>query len=425
MVNYNTMPSVGRMAVMATSFLGIANAHMFMKEPKPFEGYAAKDPLDKSGSNFPCQGAPLNPGGQKLTAGGKFDFTLDSGDGQNTAVHGGGSCQLSITYETDSEKAKDPKNWQVIYSIEGGCPANAEGNLDPGYSYCESDGEAECLHKWQIPVPKGVKSGDAILAWTWQNTIGNREFYMNCAPVTIEGGSGDEEFPAMFVANMASVDGGECETTAYEDVLYPEPGEYVTTMSATAGKNWPKSTPTGQGCKGGSANAAPTGSYGDNGSSGSGSSGSSESAPSATSAPAYGAPSNSAPAYSAPAPSSQIQHSYTQQKGRQTATTLATSASKAPASSASAPASYAAPAPTGYSSSTSSESNTTSSGDCEPCDEDGALICIGDDSFGICDHSCAVPRALSAGTVCTDGVIASAKKNRFARRHAHFGAHKH
>lgn len=414
MVNYSTMPSVGRMAVMATSFLGIANAHMFMKEPKPFEGYAAKDPLDESGSNFPCQGAPLNPGGQKLTAGGKFDFKLEDGNGQNTAVHGGGSCQLSITYETDSEKAKDPKNWQVIYSIEGGCPANAEANLNAPYKVCDSDGQSECLHSWEIPVPQGVKSGDAILAWTWQNTLGNREFYMNCAPVTIEGGSGDEEFPAMFVANLASVDGGECATTPQTDVLYPEPGKYVTTMSATdGGKNWPKATPTGQGCKGDSANAAPTGSYGDNGSSGS-----SESAPSATSAPAYSAPANSAPA-----PSSQIQHSYTQQKGRQTATTLATSASQAPASSA--PASYAAPAPTGYSSSTSSESNATSSGDCEPCDEDGALICIGDDSFGICDHNCAVPRALSAGTVCTDGVIASAKKNRFARRHAHFGAHKH
>lgn len=423
MVNYSTMPSVGRMAVMATSLLGLANAHMFMKEPKPFEGYADKAPLDGSGSNFPCQGAPLKAGGQKLTAGDSFDFTLERGGGANTAVHGGGSCQLSITYETDSEKAKDPKNWHVIYSIEGGCPANAEGNLKPGFDYCESDGQAECLHKWQIPVPKGVKSGDAVLAWTWQNTIGNREFYMNCAPITIEGGSGDEEFPALFVANMAGVDGGECGTTAETDVLYPEPGKYVTTMSATAGKNFPKATPTGQGCKGGSSNAQPTGSYGDNGSSGSGSS---ESAPSATSAPAYSAPANSAPAYSAPE-ASQIQHSYTQQKGRQTATTLATSASTAAASApaSSAPASSAAPAPTGYSSNTSSESNTTSTDDCEPCDEDGALICIGDDSFGICDHSCAVPRALSAGTVCTDGVIASAKKNRFARRHAHFGAHKH
>ncbi|KAM0723686.1 hypothetical protein Q7P37_000674 [Cladosporium fusiforme] len=434
MVNYSTMPSVGRVAIMAASFLGAANAHMFMREPKPFEGYSPKDPLEPSGSNFPCHGAPLDPsGGQKLTAGGSFDFKLESGDGANTAVHGGGSCQLSITYETDSEKAKDPKNWHVIYSIEGGCPANAEANLKPGFEYCESDGQAECLHSWQIPVPKGVKSGDAILAWTWQNTLGNREFYMNCAPVTIEGGSGDEEFPALFVANMPSVEGGECGTTASMDVLYPNPGQYGTTMSATDGKNWEKATPTGQGCgSGGSSNAQPTGSYGDSGSSGdkgsSGGKGSSESAPSATAAPSYGAPAQSAPAYGA---SSQIQHSYTQQKGKQTATTFATAASTAAASSAapsSAAPSSAAPEPSSYSSSSSgsgSESNATSSDDCEPCDEDGALICIGNDSFGICDHSCAVPRALSAGTVCTDGVIGSATKNRFARRHAHFGAHKH
>jgi hypothetical protein len=48
------------------------------------------------------------------------------------------------------------------------------------------------------------------------------------------------------------------------------------------------------------------------------------------------------------------------------------------------------------------------------------LVCIGSDSFGICDHGSAVSRPLAQGTVCRDGIISSA--SRF-RRHLH--AHKH
>lgn len=51
-----------------------------------------------------------------------------------------------------------------------------------------------------------------------------------------------DSLPAMFVANL-EIEGGKCPTTASQDVLYPNPGQYVTTMSATNGKNWPKATP--------------------------------------------------------------------------------------------------------------------------------------------------------------------------------------
>ena len=120
MFNLNTFPSVGRMAVIATSFLCMANAHMYISEPQPLPGNAIKDPLDPSGSNFPCHGASLpSSGGQSISAGSTFPLKLELGDGANTAVHGGGSCQLSITYETDPVKVKDPQNWHVIYSIEG------------------------------------------------------------------------------------------------------------------------------------------------------------------------------------------------------------------------------------------------------------------------------------------------------------------
>ncbi|KAL1586525.1 hypothetical protein WHR41_05261 [Cladosporium halotolerans] len=404
----NSMTSVGRMAVAAASIFGMANAHMFIAEPKPLQGYSPKDPLDKSGSNFPCHGAPLpSSGGQKIAAGETFPLKLELGSGGNTAVHGGGSCQLAVTYETDSTKAADPSSWNVIYSIEGGCPANAAANLNTARP-CTSDGEAECVHSWDVPMPKGIKSGNAILSWTWFNTIGNREMYQNCVNVDITGGTGDEmgSFPPLFVANIGDKSGG-CETEESTDVLFPSPGQYVTTMSATAGKNWPKATPKACGGSGGSA-PQPT-SYG-----------SASAASSTPAAQASSASASSAPAYTAPAVSSGVQ-SYMNQKGRETATTFATAVA-APSSEASA----AAPAPTGYSSGSSSSgtsSNATSNGDCEPCSEDGALVCIGDSQFGICDHSCAVPRDLAAGTVCADGVIGAASKSRFARRHAHFNAH--
>jgi hypothetical protein len=414
-LNLNTMPSVGRMAVMATSLLCMtANAHMYISEPQPLPGNAVKDPLDPSGSNFPCHGASLpSSGGQSISAGSTFPLKLELGGGANTAVHGGGSCQLSITYETDPAKVKDPKNWHVIYSIEGGCPANTAANLDSvgGAVACQTNDQGDCVHSWDVPMPKGVNPGNAVVAWTWQNTLGNREFYMGCSAVSIEGGSGDEmsSLPALFVANL-EIEGGKCPTTASQDVLYPNPGQYVTTMSATNGKNWPKATPTGDGCAGGSA-AQPTG-YG----SGSGS-GSSAPAPSSSAyaqPTSYAAPSQAAPTSVA----SQIIASYDNQKGLQTQTTFATSASVAAPSSA-AP-NVEAPAPTSYSSgSSNSESNNTSSG--TPCSEDGALVCLGQGSFGICDHGSAVSRPLAAGTVCKDGVISSAMR---FRRHVH-GSHKH
>ncbi|KAM0708081.1 hypothetical protein Q7P35_004730 [Cladosporium inversicolor] len=431
MFNPNTLPSVGRMAVMATSFMCMANAHMYISEPQPLPGNAIKDPLDPSGSNFPCHGASLpSSGGQSISAGSTFPLKLELGGGANTAVHGGGSCQLSITYETDPVKAKDPKNWHVIYSIEGGCPSNTAANLDSvgGAVACQTNEQGDCVHSWDIPMPKGVNPGNAVLAWTWQNTLGNREFYMGCSAVSIEGGSGDEmnSLPAMFVANL-EIEGGKCPTTASQDVLYPNPGQYVTTMSATNGKNWPKATPTGDGCAGGSA-AQPTG-YG----SGSGPS-SSAPAPSSSAyaqptgygAPGgYGAPSQAAPTSVASHISSAIA-SYDNQKGRETQTTFATSASVARPSSA-AP-NVEAPAPTGYSSGApNSESNNTSpdGSSSSSCDRAGEFQCSDDgQSFSVCDQGKWVSMGrVSEGTKCSGGVIQKRSSVGRFRRHLH--AHKH
>jgi hypothetical protein len=402
----NPLASFGRTAVVATSLLSMANAHMFLAEPVPIQGNAIKDPLDPSGSNFPCHGAPLpTSGGQKMVAGETFPLKLELGGGANWAVHGGGSCQLAIL--SDTTNAADPASWSVIYSIEGGCPSNSKGNLNTDSQgnpstakACTSSDQGECVHSWDVPMPKGVKSGNAILSWTWFNTRGNREMYQNCVNVDITGGSGDGTFPPLFVANLASVN--SLITVEESDVLFPQPGEFVTTMSATDGFNYPKATIGAAEAPGGYTAPKET-------------SAPAYSAP--TSAPAYTAPASSAPAYSAPtAIASQIQ-SYDNQKQKQTYTTFATATSAVVA----APSSEA-PAPTGYSSGSSDAgSNNASSSGSIQCSVEGALVCIGSDSFGICDHGVAVKRALAKGTVCTNGVISG--MSRF-RRHVH-GVHKH
>ncbi|WPH03911.1 Hypothetical protein R9X50_00679400 [Acrodontium crateriforme] len=406
--------------------LGLSvNAHLFISSPQPIEGSAPKSPLDASGSNFPCHGVTLpSSGGENMAAGSSQLLAFDTGNGANTAVHGGGSCQISITYETDATKVKDPKNWNVIYSIEGGCPSNTFQNLDSSFSgpqgtytgsYPCSDPRTngvDCVNQFNFTIPKGVKDGHAIMAWTWFNNVGNREMYMNCINAQLSGGDGSEmdSFPSMFVANLANVD--TCPTTQSEAVLFPNPGKYVTTKlpsgdAAKTAKTFPMATPTGAGCAG-------------DGGSGSGYGSSVASASAAPSASLIQTTVDSQPTKA----SAGI--------GPVTVTTMATitgssgsapssvtieSSSLASAVSNAAPVSSASPnSGTGSSSGTGS----TASGGCPagstPCTE--SVICIGTTQFGLCNAGCAVAQSLAAGTTCSGGTIMKMRRVRRARRQA-------
>jgi hypothetical protein len=67
--------------------------------------------------------------------------------------------------------------------------------------------------------------------------------------------------------------------------------------------------------------------------------------------------------------------------------------------------------------------NTPSSTEGVPCDTDGAIVCIGSNQFGVCNWGTAVPQSLTAGTVCSNGVISAAVKRRhsvkFPRAYLH------
>ena len=203
----------------------LAAAHMEISYPAPLRSkynpyannidYDNIAPLDTNGANYPCKGyqSDLGTPAGKPTAtfapGGSYNFTVVGG-----APHSGGSCQVSLSYDKG-------KTFTVIQSVEGSCP------LSSNYSF---------------NVPSDAPQGEALWAWTWNNEVGNREFYMNCAAVSIIGGRAKREVeeravvafsarPAIFVANL----GNGCTVPEGTDVKYPNPGPEVVTSGSKLG----------------------------------------------------------------------------------------------------------------------------------------------------------------------------------------------
>jgi len=387
-------------AAFAATLIASTQAHLAIQEPPPIPGSDSKSPLDPSGSNFPCQGASLSAGTvTQLKVGQNQPLNFNLGGGANTAVHGGGSCQVSITYETDAAALKDPSNWKVIHSYLGGCPTEAMGNLDN--SVACAGGDTACVDQsFGFDVPSEVKDGSAILAWTWFNNIGNREMYMNCAKVSISGGSDQvDSLPSLFAANI----GNGCSTTEQFNTDFPNPGKYVTKSAL----NYPLKAPVGScGSGPGSANTPSTStpSTGSSGGSTGGSTGGKTptSASSGSATTAAGSRASKAP--KTPKASGGARNPGVFAEGQ--ATTLATAVAAAPTAAAAAPA-PAAPAPVNGSIGACATSQVA-------CSQSG-FYCISESQFGMCAWGCATPMAVAAGTTCSGDAIVAAK----TKRHLH------
>jgi hypothetical protein len=148
-------------------------AHMIMHDPPqwavPGESLG---PLDFEGADFPCANGVADPTASRTyTAGSAAKLQL-----QGSAVHGGGSGQMIITYDFPPTRSSV---WRVMQSWEGDHPIKAAGNL-PANPYLIHD-------PISFAVPAGLPSGKAVVAWSWFNRIGNREMYMKCATVQING----------------------------------------------------------------------------------------------------------------------------------------------------------------------------------------------------------------------------------------------
>ncbi|KDE09641.1 hypothetical protein MVLG_00047 [Microbotryum lychnidis-dioicae p1A1 Lamole] len=173
--------------------------------------YSMTAPLLSNGANYPCKGyntpsaySTLNSV-DTLVSGTSYTVEL-----AGTAVHGGGSCQFSVSYDQS-------KTFAVIASIIGGCPIGL---------------------KFTIPIPNLPSAKKATFAWTWFNRIGNREEYMNCAIVDIQGPNQQTSYtgPTPFRANTFA--DGTCITTEGQEVVFPNPGKSVQYLGTST-----KSTP--------------------------------------------------------------------------------------------------------------------------------------------------------------------------------------
>ncbi|PYH45766.1 lytic polysaccharide monooxygenase AA11 family protein [Aspergillus saccharolyticus JOP 1030-1] len=401
--------------LVAAALLGMSavEGHMIMSQPVPYgKDTLNNSPLAADGSDFPCK---LRSNTYQVTqwntgaVGESMPLTFTG-----SAVHGGGSCQISLT--TDLEPTKDSE-WMVIKSFEGGCPANVAGNLPANANGADP-------FTFNYTIPEGISPGKYTLAWTWFNRIGNREMYMNCAPLEVTGSSSKRSrvmskleersstFPPMFVANING-----CTTKEGVDIRFPQPGDYVAYLGEASNL-----APEGSAACTGTPTFAAAGDT----SSGTSSGTSSASSAAAAISSAVVANANTG-SYQSSTTAPAINTAYAAPPAASSASSESYSGTSSGASSQSSSA---------VSSSGSSSAGTSTSGALSgSCSSEGSWNCIGGSSFQRCANGqWTTAQAMASGTQCTPGQsdslsIASAMSKRDvtemrARRRAQ-GGHRH
>ena len=323
----------------ALFFMFGAQAHMTLRFPVPFQ--SNNSPLDSSGADFPCKpsGGAYRVDQVNQWRAGETKLVNFKG----SAVHGGGSCQFSLT--TDETPTKQSQ-WKVIHSIIGGCPSNVSENLP-------TDPDGSLAATFPVTLPRDTPNGAVTFAWSWLNKKGLREFYMSCAPLMVSGGtegraSSLRDLPDMFVANLPS---SSCGTLENFDFAYPNPGKSVITgESASANAQL-----TGDGCATMTRMGAGAGELG--------------------------------PVHTNMKVASSTATATTE--ARLTGERYANQGSLSTSTSTSIIDPYL----------------PVVTGSCIPCSRDGTIICIGSAQFGLCENGCAIAQNLAAGTSCSAGTI--------------------
>lgn len=141
----------------ALLFSTVALGHMEMSDPPPFRSkfnklvlaaapgsvdYSMTAPIASGNAAPLCKGYQADLG----SPAGASVATWAQGSTQSytvagSAVHGGGSCQVSLSYDGG-------KTFTAIHSFIGSCPLN--------------DGE-----KFSFTVPSDAPTGAAVFGWTW------------------------------------------------------------------------------------------------------------------------------------------------------------------------------------------------------------------------------------------------------------------
>lgn len=108
---------------------------------------------------------------------------------------------MSVSYDQG-------KTFAVIASIIGGCLTGSGTSI-------------------KFPIPADLPSASkATLMWTWQNKVGNREMYGNCAVIDVTGSS-SSSFTGPVPFRVNTFPDGTCINTEGQDMVYPNPGPSV------------------------------------------------------------------------------------------------------------------------------------------------------------------------------------------------------
>ena len=157
------------LVILFLNILGVF-AHAYMKSPpvrrsKYSQYYLQNGLVDynimapiNAGYSFPCKGFPKGPSTTVIT-GNSINIEIEG-----SATHGGGHCQFGITINDN--------DFVVLKTVKSNCLLN-------GMSYTFS-------------LPDNIPSTDITVFWSWINALGNREYYMDCADVTINNGNRNE-----------------------------------------------------------------------------------------------------------------------------------------------------------------------------------------------------------------------------------------
>ena len=256
--------------------------------------------------------------------------------------------------------------------------------------------------QYTFPVPAGLPAGKAILAWTWFNKIGNREMYMNCAPIILGGTNArraeselesrnatqlverDQSFynalPDMFKANI-----GNCVTKEGVNIEFPNPGSSVEKNKDVRTFDAPPPSCVAAGSGNAPAGSAPA------------------PVPMPTSAAGPAPTTTKAPVKTTLPGGVFIEKPTTTSKSVSTAPVVS---QPAPSSSAPTKATTLIVVPTKATTTAKAPVATggVSGAQSGPCSQEGRWNCIGGASFQQCaSGSWSTPQSLAAGTTCTTG----------------------
>ncbi|QIX02019.1 hypothetical protein AMS68_007536 [Peltaster fructicola] len=425
-----TLHNACLLATLALSWANLGSSHLIMKSPVPFgtdtlDNSPLKDvAIGSSGSDFPCK---QRAGVYKISQ----MNNMAVGDSQTlsftgSASHGGGTCQLAVSL--DHEPTTN-STWKIIQVYEGGCPVASAGNSG--------------TDTFTFKIPQNFPNGVATLAWTWYNRVGNREIYMNCAPITVTGGADNQDYyntlPNMYIINLPSTQCGSVESS---NQIIPNPGQYVLTgdtadklASATGAACAAAAAAQTQGVQGyqaaaqsnGTATTTTSGAAMSAAVTASANNGqyvqSSAAASTSTSVVVPSSSQYSAVSGSAPLPQTASQSGFVTSTSLASALSSASDTSSSLQQSSYLPVVYSAVASSvatqavvtqtlAMQTSTTqiAESSTPSSvasavSGSNSCPQDGALLCNGPTQFGLCDHGQVVWQAVAAGTTCSNGAI--------------------